>query len=58
MTSPTLVNRSVPAQSASVTMPAGRPSPSTTTSAPCARLGSSASASPTVLPGASVTGVS
>ena len=47
MTSRSWVKRSTPAQSASVTTPTGRPS-STTTTAPCARLGSRASASATV----------
>ena len=50
-------NRSAPAQSASVTTPTGR-SFSTTTTAPCARLGSSASASLTGLCGDRVTAVS
>ncbi len=51
------VNRSTPWQSASVTTPAGRPS-SVTMTAPWARLGSSASASPAVSAGPSVIGVS
>ena len=51
------VNRSTPWQSASVTTPTGRP-PSTTTTAPCARLGSRPSASPVVSPGPRVIAVS
>jgi hypothetical protein len=51
------VNRSTPWQSASVTTPTGRPS-SVTMTAPCDRLGSRASASPAVLAGPSVIGVS
>lgn len=57
MTSLSWVNRSTPARSASVTMPTGRPS-ATTTPALCARLGSSARASATVWDGARVIGVS
>ena len=57
ITSRTWLNRSTPRQSASVTTPTGRPS-STTNAARCARLGSSASASPTVSCGESVIGVS
>ena len=55
--SPTRVNRSTPVQSASVTMPTGRPR-SSTTAARWDRLGSSASASLTVCVGVSVIGVS
>src|SRR6202453_3345785 len=51
------VNRSTPRQSASVATPTGRPS-STTTTRPCARLGSRLSASPAVSVGASVSAVS
>ena len=51
------VKRSTSWQSASVTTPTGRPS-ATTTTAPCARLGSRLSASPVVSPGPSVIGVS
>ena len=51
-------NRSTPAQSASVTTPTGDLPASTTMTAPCARLGSSARASPTVEVGASVMAVS
>ncbi len=51
-------NRSAPAQSASVTTPTGAPPASMTTTAPCARLGSSASASPTVSAGPRVIAVS
>ena len=51
------VNRSTPWQSASVTTSAGCPS-SVTMTAPWARLGSSASASPAVSAGPSVIGVS
>ena len=51
------VNLSTPRQSASVATPTGRPS-STTTTAPCARLGSRLSASPAVSVGASVSAVS
>ena len=50
-------NRSTPVQSDSVTTPTGRPF-STTTTAPCARLGSRASASPVVSDGPRVIGVS
>ncbi len=57
MTSLRLVKRSTPWQSESVTTPTGRPS-STTTSALCARLWISDSASATVAPGARVIAVS
>lgn len=57
MTSDSCVKRSTPLRSCSVTMPTGRSS-STTTTAPCARLGSSDSASATVAVGARVIGVS
>ena len=53
----TWVNRSTSWQSSSVITPTGRPS-STTNAARCDRLGSSAIASPTVLWGSSVIGVS
>ena len=58
MTVDSCANRSAPAQSASVTTPTGAPESSVTTTAPCARLGSSASASPTVSPGPRVIAVS
>ena len=51
-------NRSTPAQSDSVTTPTGTCWSSTTMTAPCARFGSSASASPTVSVGASEMAVS
>ena len=51
------VKRSTPRQSASVTTPTGRPLVTTTT-APCARLGSRLSACPVVASGPSVNGVS
>ena len=57
-TSRTRANRSTPTQAASVTRPTGRPSSSTTTAAPCARLWISAVASDTESSGASITGVS
>lgn len=57
MTSDTWVKRSTPARSCSVTTPIGRP-PSTTMPAPCARFGSSDSASATVETGDSTIGVS
>ncbi len=57
MTLASWVNRSTSAQSRSVTTPTGRPS-ATTTTAPCARLGSRSSASATVSVGASLIGVS
>ncbi len=50
-------NRSTPTASASLTVPSGRPS-CTTTASPCARLGSSDSVSPTVVCGSTLTGVS
>ena len=50
-TSPSWVKRSTPVQSASVTTPTGRPASSTTTTAPCARLGIRLSASATVSSG-------
>ena len=57
ITWPTWVNRSTPVQSASVMMPTGRPS-SSTTAARCERLGSRASASLTVSCGSRMIGVS
>ena len=57
MTSSSWVNRSTPVRSVSVTMPTGR-SPTVTMAAPCARLCSSTRASPTVMVGVSVIGVS
>ena len=57
MMSPTWAKRSTSAQSASLTMPTGRPS-RTTTAAPCDRLGISDSASATVWCGVSSMGVS
>ena len=58
ITADSCANRSAPAQSASVTTPTGAPAASMTTTAPCARLGSSASASPTVSDGRRVIAVS
>ena len=57
-TSARRVNRSTPVHAASSTVPIGRPPSSTTTTVPCARLGSSDSASATASPGPSVSGVS
>ena len=52
------VKRSKPVASCSVNTPIGCPSPSITITAPCARLWINPSASPTVLLGESVIGVS
>ena len=57
MTSSSWVKRSTPVRSVSVTMPTGR-SPTVTSAAPWARLCSRTSASPTVVVGSSVIGVS
>ena len=57
MTSRTCANRSISAPSRSVTMPTKQPS-STTITAPWARLGMRLMASPMVVDGETVTGVS
>ena len=58
MTVASCAKRSAPAQSASVTTPTGAPPAPMTTTAPWARLGSSARASPTVSAGPRVIAVS